>query len=71
LRFVSTDGDGEAACIEIIANDAQRQSYRMHKPAPNKTIVGAAWETVKGAATISGCTDLVAKVGGFIVELMQ
>jgi hypothetical protein len=43
----------------------------MHKPAPNKTIVGAAWETVKGAATISGCTDLVAKVGGFIVELMQ
>jgi len=23
-------GDGEAACIEIIANDAQRQSYRMH-----------------------------------------
>ena len=43
---------------------------QLAKPAPNKTIVAAAWETVKGAAAINDCTDLVAKAAGFIAGLI-
>ena len=44
---------------------------QLAKPEPNRSIVSAAWETVKGAASISGCTDLVQRVGGLIAGLLS
>lgn len=39
---------------------------QLAKPAPNRTIIRAAWETVKAAASIDGCANLVIKVSGLI-----
>lgn len=71
LRDAITQSQAPEADKMALVADIDTIQSQLAKPAPNKTIVGAAWETVKGAATISGCTDLVAKVGGFIAELMQ
>jgi hypothetical protein len=43
---------------------------QLAKPEPNRGIIQAAWETVKGAAAINGCTALVAKVAGLIGGLI-
>lgn len=39
---------------------------QLAKPSPNKDIIGAAWRTVKVAATINGCVGLVTKVGALV-----
>ena len=39
-------------------------------PVPNRKILAAAWETVKGAAAINGCSALVEKVAGLISGLL-
>jgi hypothetical protein len=59
----------EADKMTFVADIDTIQS-QLAKPGPNKTIVAAAWETVKGAAAISGCADLVAKAAGFIAGLI-
>jgi hypothetical protein len=51
--------------MELVADIDTIQS-QLAKPSPNKSIVLAAWETVKGAAAISGCADLVTTVAGLI-----
>ena len=43
---------------------------QLAKPRPNRTIITAAWETVKGAAAINGCTALVGKVAGLIAGFL-
>lgn len=43
---------------------------QLAKPAPNKRIIGAAWESVKATAAINGCAEFVTKVGGLIGELL-
>ncbi len=44
---------------------------QLAKAQPNRGIIAAAWETVKGAAAIDGCADLVHRVGKLIVGLLQ
>jgi hypothetical protein len=39
---------------------------QLAKPQPNPSIVKAAWESVKGAAAIGGCSELVVKVAELI-----
>ena len=39
---------------------------QLAKPKPNTTIITAAWDAVKGAAAINGCSALVGKVAGLI-----
>lgn len=43
---------------------------QLAKPTPNKNIVAAAWETVKGAAAIDGCAALVSKVGALVAGFL-
>jgi len=55
----------EAEKLSLVADIDTIQS-QLAKPAPNKGIIAAAWETVKGAAAINGCAHLVSKVGGLV-----
>lgn len=43
---------------------------QLAKPQPHRGIVGAAWESVKGAAAIGGCAALIERVGGLIAGLL-
>jgi hypothetical protein len=55
--------------MELVADIETIQS-QLAKPEPNRGILKAAWDTVKGAAAISGCTTLVEKVSGLIAGLL-
>ncbi|MBE0608020.1 MAG: hypothetical protein IH609_01430 [Dehalococcoidia bacterium] len=52
------------------AADIDTIQSQLAKPAPNKSIVAAAWEYVKGAASVDGCANLVEKVAAFIGEVI-
>ena len=66
LRKAITTADvGEAEKLTYVADIETIQS-QLAKPTPNRNIIGAAWETVKGAAAVNGCTTLVAKVATLI-----
>jgi predicted transcriptional regulator len=56
---------GEAEKLTLVADIDTVQS-QLAKPTPNKGIIAAAWETVKGAAAIDGCANIVEKVAGLI-----
>jgi hypothetical protein len=51
--------------------DIETIQSQLAKPMPNKGIIQAAWDTVKGAAAINGCTALVAKVGPVVLDLIR
>jgi len=59
----------EGMKLSLVADIDTVQS-QLAKPIPNKGIIAAAWEAVKGAAAIDGCVRLVAKaaelIGGVI-----
>ena len=66
LRDLITESTAsEAQKMELVADLDTIQS-QLAKPEPNRGIVKAAWETVKGAAAINGCATLVQKVTGLI-----
>ncbi len=71
LRDAITQSQAAEADKMALVADIETIQSQLSKPAPTKAIVASAWETVKGAAAINGCTALVAKVGGFIAGLMQ
>jgi hypothetical protein len=58
----------EGQKLSIVADIDTIQS-QLAKPEPNRGIIGAAWETIKVAAAIDGCADLVHQVGGLIQNL--
>jgi len=49
--------------------DIETIQSQLAKPTPNKNIIGAAWNTIKGAATINGCINLVEKTKAFIEKI--
>jgi hypothetical protein len=55
----------ESTKLEFVADIDTIQS-QLAKPAPNPTIIRSAWEVVKVAAAINGCTALVGKVAGLL-----
>jgi hypothetical protein len=57
----------EADKLSYVA-DIETIQTQLAKPEPNKSIVAAAWDGVKGAAAINGCTTLVGKVAGLIAR---
>ena len=60
----------EAEKMNLVADIDTTQS-QLAKPQPNKSIIAAAWQTVKGSAAINGCSTLVEKVGGFIARFLS
>ena len=70
LRSAITTSDvPESTKLEFVADIDTIQS-QLAKPAPNPTIVKSAWEVVKGAAVVNGCTALVAKIAGLLQHLL-
>jgi hypothetical protein len=76
-------GEGLAVLREAIANSDAPEADKMSliadidtiqsqlaKPQPNRQIIAAAWEAVKGAAVIDGCAGLVDKVAGLVGSLI-
>ncbi|MCP9469506.1 MAG: hypothetical protein NNA31_05835 [Nitrospira sp.] len=59
----------EARKLELVADIDTIQS-QLAKPNPNKSIIAAAWEAVKSAATIDGCIALVERVTRLIGGLV-
>jgi hypothetical protein len=55
--------------MEFVADIDTIQS-QLAKPEPNRGIVKAAWETVKAAAAINGCSALVLKASGLIAGFL-
>jgi hypothetical protein len=66
---ITTSDVLESTKLEFVADIDTIQS-QLAKPEPNPTIIKAAWEVVKGAATINSCTTLVAKVGGLLKHFL-
>ena len=60
----------ESEKMSLVA-DIDTIESQLAKPQPNKSIIAAAWKSVKAAATISGCANLVDRVrnliGGFLM----
>jgi hypothetical protein len=70
LREAVTASDAaEDKKMELVA-DIETIQTQLAKPEPNRGIARAAWETVKGAASIQGCAALVAKVTALIGGLI-
>jgi hypothetical protein len=71
LRMAITAAEiGEAEKLTYVADIETIQS-QLAKPAPNRSIIVAAWDTVKGAAVINGCSTLVMKVSGLIAQFIS
>jgi hypothetical protein len=62
---VTNSQTSESNKMEIVADIDTIQS-QLAKPEPNRSIIRAAWETVKGAAAINGCATLVHSAAGLI-----
>ena len=62
---ITKSATSDAQKMELVADIDTIQS-QLAKPEPNRGIVKAAWESVKGAAAINGCAGLVEKVSGLI-----
>ncbi|MFO0773211.1 MAG: hypothetical protein U0172_00925 [Nitrospiraceae bacterium] len=70
LRKVIAASNAPDSDKMTLVADIETIQTQLAKPEPNQGIVRAAWETVKGAATIDGCASLVQKafglIGGFL-----
>lgn len=60
-QTITASDESEADKLAYVADIDTIQS-QLAKPAPNKSIVAAAWDSVKGAAAINGCASLVVKL---------
>jgi hypothetical protein len=66
LRNAITSSDvAESTKLELVADIDTIQS-QLAKTEPNPTIIKSAWEVLKQAAAINGCTALVTKVAGLL-----
>jgi len=66
LRDAITQSEApEQQKMSLVADIDTIQS-QLAKPDPSRGIIAAAWDSVKGAAAIGGCTALAERVGDFI-----
>jgi len=66
---ITTSQAPESTKLEFVADIDTIQS-QLAKTEPTPSIIKAAWEVVKGAATINGCTALVSKVAGLLQHFL-
>ncbi len=62
---IAASNSKESDKMTLVA-DIETIQTQLAKSEPNRGIIRAAWETVKGAATIDGCASLFQKVAGLI-----
>jgi hypothetical protein len=69
LRGAIIESDtAESEKMNLVA-DIETIQTQLAKREPNRGIIKAAWETVKGAGAINGCTSLVARVADLLGAL--
>ena len=70
LRKAVTDSSvPEVDKLTYVADIDTIQS-QLAKPSPNRSIIAAAWEGVRGAAAINGCASLVMTVGNLLAGFL-
>ena len=67
---IAKSDSSEAEKLNLVADIDTIQS-QLAKSQPNKSIIAEAWQVVRGAATIKGCSTLVEKVGRFIAGFIS
>lgn len=70
LRDAITQSEAPDTLKMNLVADIETIQSQLAKPEPNRGIVKAAWETVKGAASINGCVAFVQKVSGLIAGFL-
>jgi hypothetical protein len=71
LRDAITNSEApEEEKLSLVADIETIQS-QLAKPVPNKGIIRSAWDAVKVAATINGCTTLVTKVTTLVAGFLS
>lgn len=70
LRNAITSSEAEESRKLELVTDIDTIQSQLAKSEPNRTIMKAAWEAVKGAAAINGCTVLVHKVAGLLAHFL-
>ena len=70
LRDAITASDAPEVKKMSLVADIETIQSQLAKPEPNQSIISAAWNSVKAAASIDGCTALAQKVAGFIGGLL-
>lgn len=66
---ITTSQAPESTKLEFVADIDTIQS-QLAKPEPTRSVIKAAWEVVKGAAAINGCTVLVSTVAGLLQHFL-
>lgn len=70
LRNAVTKSDAlEAQKMSLVA-DIETVQSQLAKPEPNRGIIAAAWDSIKAAAAINGCANLVHKVGALVAVFL-
>jgi hypothetical protein len=70
LRTAVTDSEASEADKLAYVADIDTIQSQLAKPSPNKSIVAAAWEAVKGAAAVNGCASLVVTVENLLAGFL-
>jgi hypothetical protein len=60
----------ESDKMNLVA-DIETVQSQLAKPSPNRSIISAAWSSIKGAAVIAECIPLIERVHTFIAPLMS
>jgi len=71
LRKVITDSDADESDKLAYVADIDTIQSQLAKPEPNRAIVHAAWQSVKAAAAIDGCTTLIVKISGLLAAVFS
>lgn len=64
-KLITNSVESDADKLNYVADIDTIQS-QLAKPEPNRTIIGATWQSVKGAAAINGCSTLIFRIGDLI-----
>lgn len=66
---ISKSGAKDMEKLNLVSDIDTVQS-QLAKPTPNRNVIKAAWEGIKGAAAINGCATLVEKTAGLIAPFV-
>jgi hypothetical protein len=71
LRETITKSTAPESDIMNLVADIETVQSQLAKPSPNRSIISAAWSSIKGAAVIAECIPLIERVQTFIAPLMS
>jgi hypothetical protein len=70
LRTAITSSEAQESTKLKLVADIDTVQSQLAKAEPNRTIIKAAWEVIRGAAAINGCAVLVHKIAGLLAHFL-